>query len=112
VAVTGMVALLAQAFTPKGKLAPSSAVSLFGLVGALVAVVMLASGPGRGSVMAGMLAADDFALFLHALILGIAILGVLLAGSYLREIGCDRGEYYALLLFSVVGCSGSFRRRT
>jgi NADH-quinone oxidoreductase subunit N len=106
VALTGMAALLAQAFTPKGKLAPSSALSLAGLVAALVSVVMLASGPGRGSVMAGMLAADDFALFLHALILGIAILGVLLAGSYLREIGCERGEYYALLLFAVVGMLG------
>ena len=106
VALTGLVALLAQAFTPKGKVAPSSALSLVGLVGALFSVVLLASGPGRGSVMAGMLAADDFALFLHALILGIAILGVLLAGSYLREIGAERGEYYALLLFAVVGMLG------
>jgi NADH-quinone oxidoreductase subunit N len=106
VAVTGMLALLAQAFTPKGKVAPSSALSLAGLVAALVSVVILASGPGRGSVMADMLAADDFALFLHALILGIAILGVLLAGSYLREIGTERGEYYALLLFAVVGMLG------
>jgi NADH-quinone oxidoreductase subunit N len=106
VALTGMVALLAQAFTPKDKVAPSSALSLAGLVGALVSVVMLASGPGRGSVMAGMLAADDFSLFLHALILGIAILGVLLAGAHLREIGAERGEYYALLLFAVVGMLG------
>ncbi len=106
VALAGMVALLAQAFTPKGKTAPSSAISLVGLVGALVSVVMLAGGPGRGSVMAGMLAADDFSLFLHALILGIAILGVLLAGSHLREIGTERGEYYALLLFAVVGMLG------
>ncbi len=106
VALTGMVALLAQAFTPRGKVAPSSALSLFGLVGALVSVVVLASGPGRGSVMAGMLAADDFSLFLHALILGIAILGVLFAGSHLREIGAERGEYYALLLFAVVGMLG------
>jgi NADH-quinone oxidoreductase subunit N len=106
VALTGMVALLAQAFTPKGRVAPSSALSLAGLVGALISVVLLARGPGRGSVMAGMLAADDFSLFLHALILGIAILGVLLAGSYLREIGSERGEYYALLLFAVVGMLG------
>jgi NADH-quinone oxidoreductase subunit N len=106
VALTGMVALLAQAFTPKGKVAPSSALTLAGLVGALLSVVLLATGPGRGAVMAGMLAADDFALFLHALILGVALLGVLLAGSYLREIATERGEYYALLLFAVVGMLG------
>jgi NADH-quinone oxidoreductase subunit N len=106
VAVTGLVVLLAQAFTPKGREAPAGALSLAGLVGALLAVVLVASGPGRGAVMAGMLAADDFALFFHALILGTGILGVLLAGSHLREIGAERGEYYALLLFSIVGMLG------
>jgi NADH-quinone oxidoreductase subunit N len=106
VTLAGLVVLLAQAFTPKGKGAPSAALSLAGLVGALVAVVLLASGPGRGSVMAGMLAADDFSLFFHALILGIGILAVLLAPSHLREIGAERGEYYALLLFSIVGMLG------
>ena len=106
VAFTGLVTLLAQAFTPKGKEAPSAALSLAGLLGALVSVVLLAGGPGRGAVMADMLAADDFSLFLHALILGIGILAVLLSGSHLREIGAERGEHYALLLFSMVGMLG------
>ena len=106
VAFTGLVTLLAQAFTPKGKEAPSAALSLAGLLGALVSVVLLAGGPGRGAVMADMLAADDFSLFFHALILGIGILAVLLSGTHLREIGAERGEYYALLLFSMVGMLG------
>jgi NADH-quinone oxidoreductase subunit N len=56
--------------------------------------------------MAGMLALDDFSLFFHALVLGIALLVVLLSTSYLRAIGADRGEYYALLCFSTVGMLG------
>src|SRR5262249_43220332 len=65
-----------------------------------------AAGRGRGAVLAGSVAADDFALFFQGLILAIAILAVLLSPSYLRETAADRGEYYALLLFAVVGMMG------
>ena len=106
VAVTGLVVLLAQAFSPKGKASPSSALSLAGLAAALGSVWLLATGPGRGSVLAGAVAADDFSLFFHALILGVAAVTVLLSAPYLRTNGMERGEYYALLLFSVVGMLG------
>ena len=106
VAVTGLVVLLAQAFTPKGKASPSVPLALLGLAAALGSVWVIATGPGRGAVLAGALAADDFSLFFHALILGVAVLTVLLSPSYLRANGMDRGEYYALLLFSVVGMLG------
>ncbi len=106
VAVTGLVVLLAQAFTPKGKPSPSAALSLAGLAAAFAAVFLLATGPGRGAVMAGAVSADEFSLFLQALVLGVAAVSVLLAPSYLRANGMERGEYYALLLFSVVGMLG------
>ena len=106
VAVSGLVVLLAQAFTPKGREAPSVPLSLTGIFGALVAVWLLAAGRGRGAVLAGAVSADDFSLFLHALILGVAAVAVLLSPSYLRANGIERGEYYALLLFSVVGMLG------
>jgi NADH-quinone oxidoreductase subunit N len=106
VAATGLVVLLAQAFAPKGKPAPSAPLSLAGLLAALVAVWLLASGTGRGAVLANAVSADEYSLFLHALLLGIAVVAVLLSPSYLRANGLDRGEYYALLLFSVVGMLG------
>jgi NADH-quinone oxidoreductase subunit N len=106
VAVTGLVVLLAQAFTPKGRHAPSAELSLAGLAAAAAAVWLLATGPGRGAVMAGALAADDLSLFLHAVVLGVAAISVLLSPSYLRASGMEKGEYYALLLFSVVGMLG------
>jgi NADH-quinone oxidoreductase subunit N len=106
VAVTGLVVLLAQAFTPRGKRAPSAPLSLAGLFAALAAVGIVAAGRGRGAVLAGTVAADDFALFFHALILAIAVVAVLFSPSYLRATGIDRGEYYTLLLFSVVGMLG------
>jgi NADH-quinone oxidoreductase subunit N len=106
VAVTGVVVLLAQAFTPKGARAPSFPLSIAGLLGALASVWLLWSGSGFGAVLAGALAADGLALFLQALILAVAIVSVLLSPGYLRANGLERGEYYALLLFSVVGMLG------
>jgi NADH-quinone oxidoreductase subunit N len=106
VAVTGLVVLLAQAFTAPGKRAPSAPLSMAGLLAALAAVAIMAAGRGRGAVLAGTVAADDFSLFFHALILAIAVLAVLFSPSYLRATGIDRGEYYTLLLFSVVGMLG------
>jgi NADH-quinone oxidoreductase subunit N len=106
VGITSLVVLLAQAFTPRGKTAPAAGLSLLGLLGALGAVWLLAVGPGRGAVMAEAVTADGFALFLQALLLGVAVVAVLLSPAYLRANGCDRGEFYALLLMSVVGMLG------
>jgi NADH-quinone oxidoreductase subunit N len=106
VAVTGLAVLLAQAYTPKGKESPSAALSLAGLAAAFVSVWLLATGTGRGAIMAGAVSADDLSLFLQALVLGVAAVSVLLSPSYLRAMGMERGEYYALLLFAVVGMLG------
>jgi len=106
VALTGIVVLLASAFTPRGARTPAAGLSRAGLAAALVAVIVIAGGRGRGAVLAHSVAADDFALFFQALLLAIAILAVLLSPSYLQETATERGEYYALLLFAVVGMMG------
>jgi NADH-quinone oxidoreductase subunit N len=106
VAVTGVVVLLVQAVTPRGQRGPFAALSLVGIVAALGATGLVATGSGRGAVLGGAVAADEYALFFHVLILGIAALAVLLSPSYLRAAGIERGEYYALTLFSVVGMLG------
>jgi len=106
VALSGIVVLLAQAFTPKGGRAPAAALSLAGLAGALATVIVIANGSGPRPVLAQSLAADDFALFFQGLILAVGIVAVLLSPSYLRETGIERGEYYALVLFSIVGMLG------
>lgn len=105
VALTGLAVLLAQAFTPRGARAPSLGLSLLGLVGALLATLIVGSRPPL-PVLGGTLTLDAFAQFLHVLILAIGIVAVLLSPSYLRATGGERGEYYALLLFSIVGMLG------
>src|SRR5512142_3345939 len=46
---------------------------------------------------------DGFSIFVNALLLISGLLGVALAYGYLRRMGIERGEYYALLLFSITG---------
>jgi NADH-quinone oxidoreductase subunit N len=108
VAITGLAVLLVQAFTPKGKSAPSAPLSFAGILIALIATLVIAGVPGRGlgATTGGSVVADALALFLTALILGIGLMVVLLSPSYLRATGSDRGEYYTLTLFSMVGMIG------
>jgi NADH-quinone oxidoreductase subunit N len=105
VATTALVVLLAHAFAPKQRRSPSVGLSLAGIVAALASAFLLWR-TARGAVLAGSLAADDFAIFFQALILAVAALAVLFSASYARENDLERGEYYALVLFAVVGMMG------
>ena len=104
--VTGaaFAVLLLQAILPRAR-PVLAGVSLLGLATALVSVVVLARN-SPGATTGGSYSLDAFALFFHGLILMIGIVAVLLSPSYLRATGIDRGEYYALALFSVVGMLG------
>ena len=76
-------------------------IALAGLLGALwaTAVAHLFDGTAFG----GMLVVDGFATFFRALVIVVAILCVLASIEYLERERGDSGEYYALVLFSVVG---------
>ncbi len=51
----------------------------------------------------GMFAADQFTSVFNVIILVTAFISILLSIDYMKRIGVERGEYYALLLFSVSG---------
>lgn len=51
----------------------------------------------------GMVGLDGFASFLQALFLGSGLLGLAVAYGYLKRMNLERGEFYALLLFSICG---------
>jgi NADH-quinone oxidoreductase subunit N len=51
----------------------------------------------------GMVVLDGFSVFVNALLLVSGLLGIALAYGYIKRMGLERGEYYALLLFSVTG---------
>ncbi len=57
----------------------------------------------RGPAFQNMIVIDGYGSFFRALVLVIAFLCILISFSYLEREGAQSGEYYALILFSVVG---------
>ncbi len=50
-----------------------------------------------------MVVLDGFSTYVNALLLVSGLLGVALAYNYVKRVEIERGEYYALLLFSITG---------
>ncbi|MBM3726075.1 MAG: NADH-quinone oxidoreductase subunit N [Acidobacteria bacterium] len=84
----------------KGRL---KAFALFALAAALAAAVIAYNDPGPA--FNRLLIIDGFATFFRVLVIGVAILAVLGSSQYLAREGANPGEYWALVLFSVVGQS-------
>jgi len=95
------VLLLVDLFIPKGRKGWTALLAALGLAAAMGLTVMYAGQTGFG--FSGMVVLDGFSSFLDVLFLAAGLLGIALAYGYLRRMGIERGEYYALLLFSVVG---------
>jgi NADH-quinone oxidoreductase subunit N len=84
----------------KGIFAP---LSILGLAGAGVGAVMAYGDPGPA--FQNMLIVDGFATFFRVLVIGVGILVVFSSTDYLKREHSPGGEYYALILFSIVGQS-------
>jgi NADH-quinone oxidoreductase subunit N len=55
------------------------------------------------SAFGGMIVVDGFANFLSILLLVSGLAGICLAYDYLKRMEIERGEYYVLLLFAIIG---------
>ncbi len=100
--VAGTLIMVLQVLMPESK--PKSALghlSLIAFAVALWATIFAYDRPG--SAFSGMLIIDGYATFFRALVVCAGILSVLSAYQYLSRERANQGEYYALILFSVVG---------
>jgi NADH-quinone oxidoreductase subunit N len=93
--------LLADLFVPHGRKGITALLSALGLL--ITLGISLAQFGRSAAGFGGMVALDGFSTFLACLFLLTGLLGVALAFNYLKRMDIERGEYYALLLFSVVG---------
>ncbi len=80
---------------------PSAAIAFLALVGSAVASFWVLGGDQLA--FHGTLASDEWAVFFDVLFAVGAAVVVLMSPAYLRAHGRDLGEYYALMLFAVVG---------
>ncbi len=79
-------------------------IALFALVLALFGShVSYHHGEYMGSAFDGLVTNDAFAILFRQLFIIVAALAVLSSFDYLKREGIETGEYYALILFSVVG---------
>lgn len=76
-------------------------VCLAALAAALVASIAASRRPGLA--FSGLVSADGFATFFRVVVIAAGLLVALFSGPYLRRESAERGEYYALLLYSVAG---------
>ncbi|HEY1946522.1 MAG TPA: NADH-quinone oxidoreductase subunit N [Bryobacteraceae bacterium] len=81
-----------------------SYLSLFALTGVVLAFLgNLLSYSQPGFAFQHMLEVDEYGVFFRAVILAVGFLCMLASFSYLEREGAEGGEYYALILFSLVG---------
>lgn len=100
VSLAGLFAMLAESFRAKGEKMPIGGLALIGLIGAGVASVLLWD---RNASSFGVVTADNFSLFVNLVLVAIGVLTVLVSGPTVERDGLPAGEYFALVLFAIVG---------
>ena len=100
IALGGLVVLLAESFRMKHERMPIAGLPIIVLVGAAVASAFLW---GRNATSFGVVTADNYALFVNMIIVLVGTLTVLFSSQTIERDGLPAGEFYALMLFSIVG---------
>lgn len=100
VAAAAIAAMTAEAFRSPGERMPIGPLGAIGLVGAALAAALLWD---RGTSSFGLVAADNFGLFVTGILIVVGLLSLGLSGVTLDRERLPRGEYYALLLFGIAG---------
>lgn len=95
--------LVADLFLPDDRKGVLPSLAGLGLLGALVPVLTLAVDGTDRTMFGGAYAVDNFALVVKALFLVAGYVTVLLSTNYIAEGDYAEGEYYFLLLASILG---------
>ena len=100
VAAAAVAAMIADAFREPGERMPIAPLGLIGMLGAAIATAVLWN---QNATSFDVVVADNFGLFVTAVILISGALSLALSVPGVRRTGVPAGEYYTLLLFSTAG---------
>ena len=100
VTAAAIAAMVAEAFREPGERMPIAGLGAVGLVGAGIACALLW---GRGTTSFGVVAGDNFGLFITWILIVVGLLSLALSGPTVDREHLPRGEYYALMLFAIAG---------
>ncbi len=98
-----VVVLLVDLLKPEGNNPLLSSLAGLGVLGALIPVITLATDGADRAMFGGAYVVDNFSLVLKALFLVSAYVVVLMSTNYIAEGDYAEGEYYFLLLSSLLG---------
>lgn len=99
--VLGMALLLINVFAKGGNKSYLAYISFIGIVA--TGVLVGAGWGGHIESFSGSVVLDNFATFFKMIFLVAAGLAVLISDQYMEREGCNHGELYPLILFTVVG---------
>ena len=100
VALAGLVVLLAEAFRGRDEKMPIGGLAIIGLIGAGAASILLWN---RNATSFGVVTADNFSLFVNLVLVAVGILTVIFSSQTIDRDRLPAGEYYAVMLFGIVG---------
>src|SRR6185312_657845 len=99
--IFGIALMVLEAVTSEKQKAALGWLSLLGIIGAFIANLYAYTSPGFA--FQNMITVDGFGTFFRGLVLVVGFLCVLASLGYLRREGAESGEYYSLILFSLIG---------
>jgi len=100
VTLAALASMWAESFRGEGDRMPIGGLGVVGLAGAAISAVLLWNRDAEGL---GVIAADNFGLFVTIVLAVVGILTILFSSQVLRRDGLPVGEYYTLVLFAIVG---------
>lgn len=100
--IAATLALMIEATLPEGRSRNGLGhFALIALIAAGVAAIVANGSPGPA--FSSMLVVDGFSTFFRVLVIGVGALTIVSSYQYLNREEANAGEYYALVLFSVIG---------
>jgi NADH-quinone oxidoreductase subunit N len=100
VTAAAIAAMTAEAFRTPGERMPIAPLGVIGFAGAALSALLLWN---RQATSFGVVAADNFGLFVTLVLVVIGVLSLALSEPTLDRSDLPRGEYYALMLFASAG---------
>ncbi len=98
--LSALATMAAESFRKKGERIPIGGLGVVGLVAAGVSTAILW---GRNTSSFGVIVGDNFGLFVTGILIIVGLFTLLFSAPVLERNDLPRGEYYALVLFSISG---------
>ena len=95
-----LVVMLAEAWREKGERMPVGVLGIIALVFSGAALMLLWD---RNATSFNVIVADNFGIFVSLVLVIVGVLTILFSSQVVHRDGLPAGEYYALVLFGIVG---------